>query len=72
MTEKTFADFTQGSAIRKFGRAGMARNAAAVLGNAGGREHLAALERAAQRDPSPAVRCAARWAARRIRERPSR
>ena len=67
--EATFARVAEGSPIKRAGRDGMARNAAVVLGNAGGRVHLPVLERAAASDPSPVVREAAAWAIARIGSR---
>jgi len=66
MDEARFAAWARGSPIQRAGRAGMARNAAIVLGNRGTRVHLPVLERAAETDPDPAVREASAWAARRI------
>jgi epoxyqueuosine reductase len=54
--------WARGSPLRRPGREGLARNAALVLGNSGDRRHLPVLRDAAERDPSPTVRDAARWA----------
>jgi epoxyqueuosine reductase len=61
----------EGSPIRRAGRAGMARNAAIVLGNRGDPAALAALRRAAESHDDDAVRRAAAWAARRLATPPS-
>jgi len=63
---------TQGSPLARPGRAGLARNAAVVLGNVGGRVHLRVLHEVAGRHDSPLVREAARWAAERIEARTAR
>jgi epoxyqueuosine reductase len=65
----TFAQAFAGSAMRRPGRAGLARNAAIVLGNRGGKRALPVLERAAQNDEDESVRDAARWALSRITQR---
>lgn len=62
--ELTDAEFTgrfHGTAVSRTGRAGLARNCAIALGNAGDRRALPALHRSAERDPDPVVRDAARW-----------
>jgi epoxyqueuosine reductase len=69
MDEAAFDAFSRGSPVRRAGRAGAARNAAIVLGNAGGRRHLPVLRASAERDPDEAVRDAARWAIARIEAR---
>lgn len=69
MEEATFAHWAHGSPIKRTGRAGMARNAAVVLGNAGSRRHLPVLEHAARTHPSGVVRETAAWAARRCAAR---
>lgn len=69
MDEAAFAEWSRGSPLKRPGRSGMARNAATVLGNVGGRYHLRVLLRVAERDPDADVREAARWAARRIEAR---
>jgi epoxyqueuosine reductase len=69
MDDDTFRSWAQGSPLKRPGRAGMARNAATVLGNVGTRRHLPVLREAAQADPSPAVRATAAWAEARIRSR---
>lgn len=61
-TEEEFRTMTEGSPLRRAGRAGMARNAAIVLGNHGDKRHLPILQRAADVDADPVVREAAAWA----------
>lgn len=62
MNEAVFDTYTRGSALRRAGREGMARNAAIVLGNAKDKRHLPVLQHAAAHDPSEVVREAATWA----------
>jgi epoxyqueuosine reductase len=69
MDEAGHLQLATGSPLRRPGRAGLARNAAVVLGNHGGRRALPVLRDAAERDPSEVVREAARWAADRIEAR---
>lgn len=69
MDEATHREWARGSPLRRAGREGLARNAALVLGNHGRRRHLPVLQQAAERDPSPSVREAARWAAERLSTR---
>jgi epoxyqueuosine reductase len=69
MSDAVFDRLTRGSPLRRAGRESMARNAALVLGNAGGKKHLPVLRRSAQGDPSPVVREAAHWAIARIERR---
>ena len=66
MDEAGFDAYTRGTALRRAGREGMARNAAIVLGNSGERRHLPVLQRAARADTSPVVGEAASWAIERI------
>ena len=61
-TEDEFRSMAEGSPLRRAGRAGMARNAAIVLGNHGDKRHLPILQRAADVDVDPVVREAAAWA----------
>jgi epoxyqueuosine reductase len=68
MDEAVFDTYTRGSALRRAGREGMARNAALVLGNAANKRHLPILQNSAQQDPSPVVRDAARWAVARLQQ----
>ncbi len=69
MTDAEFDDWSRGSPVRRTGLAGLARNAALVLGNRGGRTHLRVLNRAAENHPHESVREASRWAQRQIRNR---
>ncbi len=55
------------TAVWRTGRAGLARNCAIALGNAGNRAALPALEQSAANDPDPVVREAANWAIARLR-----
>ncbi len=66
LDEGAFAERFAGTAILRTGRAGLARNAAIALGNAGDTAALAALERARREDPDEVVREAAAWAAERL------
>jgi epoxyqueuosine reductase len=63
LDEAAFEAWAQGSPLRRAGRAGMARNAALVLGHAGEKRHLPVLQAAAQFDADAGVRDAAAWAA---------
>jgi epoxyqueuosine reductase len=56
-----FAARFRGTAVWRTGRAGLARNCAIALGNAGDRAALPALRRSAEQDPDPVVREAAAW-----------
>jgi epoxyqueuosine reductase len=67
MDEAVFDRYTRGTALRRAGREGMARNAAVVLGNAGDKRHLPLLEKVAARDESEVVREAAAWASAKLR-----
>lgn len=69
LSEEAFTEYAQGSAIKRAGRDGMARNAAVVLGNVGTRRHLPVLQQAAQTHASPIVREAATWACAQIAQR---
>jgi epoxyqueuosine reductase len=60
---------TEGSPLRRAGRARLARNAAIVLGNRGRADALAALEHAATHHDAAVVREAAAWACARIQRR---
>jgi epoxyqueuosine reductase len=51
----------RGTAVSRTGRAGLARNCAIALGNAGNQGALPALRRSAASDPDEVVREAARW-----------
>jgi epoxyqueuosine reductase len=67
MDEARFADYAEGSPLKRAGRVGMARNAAIVLGNSRDKRHLAVLDEAAAQHDSHVVRDAASWAARELR-----
>jgi epoxyqueuosine reductase len=62
MDEAVFDRYTRGTALRRAGREGMARNAALVLGNARDKRYLPLLEKIAAHDRSEVVREAASWA----------
>jgi epoxyqueuosine reductase len=66
MDEPVFDRYTRGTALRRAGREGMARNAAIAIGNTRDKRHLPLLGQVAERDPSEVVREAARWAAERL------
>lgn len=72
MDDEAFAAYAHGSPIKRPGRVGMARNAAIVLGNVGGRRHLPVLSEAAKTHDSELVQEAARWAIARINSRADR
>ena len=59
--DEAFAARFRGTAVWRTGRAGLARNCAIALGNAGNPAALPALRRSARRDPDPVVREAAAW-----------
>ena len=63
MSEPEFAAFTEGSPMKRPGRAGLGRNAAIVLGNSGDRRHLPVLREVAREHGEELVREAAAWAA---------
>ncbi len=63
MSEEEHRAWAQGSPLRRAGRAGLARNAAIVLGNQGERRHLPVLRHAARAHEEPVVRQAAARAA---------
>jgi epoxyqueuosine reductase len=67
MDEHEWNRMTEGSPLRRAGRAGLARNAAIVLGNRGDASALPALEQAAGHHDDPTAREAAQWAIERIR-----
>jgi len=62
LNEEDFAARFRHTAVRRTGRAGLARNCAIALGNAGDTRALPALLRSAHGDPDPVVRDAASWA----------
>ena len=66
LDEVGFSRRFRGTAIQRTGRAGLARNAAIALGNAGDRGAVPALRRASDADPDPVVRESARWALARL------
>lgn len=68
-TEAEHAEWGRGSPVKRAGRAGLARNAAIVLGNAGDASHRPALEAAARSHDDPTVREAAAWALSKLDER---
>jgi epoxyqueuosine reductase len=59
---------SRGTPLKRAGRAGIARNAALVLGNRGARQALPALRRAASDHDDAVVREAAAWAVARIED----
>jgi epoxyqueuosine reductase len=61
LTDEEFIRRFQGTAVARTGRAGLARNCAIALGNAGDRAALPALRRSAHSDPDAVVREAAGW-----------
>lgn len=63
MAPDDYARLAEGTPLARPGAAGMARNAAVVLGNTGSRRHLPVLREAAAGHASEAVREAAAWAA---------
>jgi epoxyqueuosine reductase len=65
MNEAAFRARFRGSAMSRARRAGLARNAALLLGNRGDRAAVPALRRALD-DPDPGVRSAAAWALARL------
>jgi epoxyqueuosine reductase len=69
MSEEDHDAWSLGSPARRPRRAGLARNAAIVLGNVGGKVHLPVLRDVAERDADASVRDAARWAVARITAR---
>jgi epoxyqueuosine reductase len=66
LSDDAFRDRFRATAVWRTGRAGLARNAAIALGNAGDRGALPALRRARRRDPDPVVRESAAWAIARL------
>jgi epoxyqueuosine reductase len=61
LNDEEFARRFRGTAVARTGRAGLARNCAIALGNAGDHSALPALRRTAQSDPDSVVREAAQW-----------
>jgi epoxyqueuosine reductase len=68
LDEEEFRRRFRRTAVWRTGRAGLARNAAIALGNAGDRGALGALRRAAAADPDAVVREAAEWSIARLEE----
>ena len=68
MDDETFNTYAAASPIQRPGRAGMARNAAIVLGNTRDKRHLPVLRESAERDADEGVREAAQWAIARLEE----
>jgi epoxyqueuosine reductase len=66
MNEALWQKLAQGSPLKRAGRAGLARNAAIVLGNRGDRSALPALQTAANEHEDASVRDAAAWACERL------
>jgi epoxyqueuosine reductase len=66
LDEPAFRARFEGTPLMRPGRAGMARNAAVVLGNLADRKAVPALARTLASDPSPVVRGHAAWALGRI------
>jgi epoxyqueuosine reductase len=66
MDDSGWRALCEGTPVRRAGRAGMARNAAIVLGNRGDAAALPALRRAAETHDTAAVRQAASWAIARL------
>jgi epoxyqueuosine reductase len=71
LDEASWGAVFEGTPLRRAGRAGIARNAAIVLGNRGDPAALASLRAAAEGHDDPMVREAAAWAALRLEERGS-
>jgi epoxyqueuosine reductase len=67
--DTTWVKWSEGSPLRRAGRAGLARNAAIVLGNRGDASALSALKDAAAHHDDAVVRETARWAIQRIQRR---
>jgi epoxyqueuosine reductase len=61
LDEAAWDSFSKGSAIRRAGRAGFARNLCVALGNWGSPDAVPVLARALS-DPEPMVRAHAAWA----------
>jgi len=71
LSEEAWEWFSRGSAIRRAGRAGMARNVSVALGNWGSSEAVPVLSDALS-DPEPLVRGHAAWALGRVEEAAAR
>jgi epoxyqueuosine reductase len=72
LDEAGYLTATEASPLRRAGHDGLARNAALVLGNRGGRTHLPVLREVAETHASGVVREAAEWAVERIETREPR
>jgi epoxyqueuosine reductase len=68
LDEEAFLTRFSGTAVARTGRAGLARNAAIALGNAGDSAAIPALSRARTTDPDPVVRESAAWALSRLQD----
>ena len=68
MDEASFTAYAEGSALKRAGRTGIARNAALVLGNSRDKRYLPMLSSAAREHDSEVVREAARWAATKLND----
>jgi epoxyqueuosine reductase len=66
MDDAAWSELSEGTPLKRAGRAGLARNAAIVLGNRGDRGALPALQAAATRHEDAMVREAAAWGCRRL------
>jgi epoxyqueuosine reductase len=66
LTDAEFETRFKGTAVSRTGRAGLARNCAIALGNAGDAAALPSLRRSAHLDPDEVVREAAYWAINRL------
>jgi epoxyqueuosine reductase len=62
LDDAAWREVSEGTPLKRAGRAGVARNAAIVLGNRGDRSALPALREAASAHDDPMVREAAVWA----------
>jgi epoxyqueuosine reductase len=69
MDQETFQRWAAGSPLKRAGHEGLRRNAAIVLGNAGGKADLPVLRTTMEGDPSALVREAAGWACAQINRR---
>jgi epoxyqueuosine reductase len=72
LSEDEFRTRFRSSAIRRAGRAGLARNVAVALGNTRNRAAVDALAAALRHDPVPLVRVHAAWALGRVEDREAR
>ena len=69
LDDEGFARLREGSPVGRATRAGLARNAAIILGNRGDVSAVPALEQARKVHDSPVVREAVGWALDRIQQR---